>query len=130
MIDTEGLIEAAKSHQAIPSDYALAKLLGVTPSLISGYHAGRSRPDDEMARRIAELANLDPGYVVACLHAERAKTDETRAVWQGIAKRLQHATAAGLAMVILSAGLTVSPDASAMGKAYSPVESRGGMYIM
>lgn len=115
MHDTGSLLDAAKSRQAIPSDYKLAKALGVSQARISGYRIGKSRPDDLTARKIAELADLDEGYVVACLHAERAQNEEARGLWEGIAKRLERA---GLAAVTAVFALLFfgNPDAGALAK--------------
>jgi len=100
MIDTAALLDAAKSRHAIPSDYKLALILDVQPSAIGHYRKGRSRPDDVMAQRLAEMAGLDPSVVIAEMHAERAQTPEARAIWQGIARRLAGATHAGMLLIL------------------------------
>ncbi len=106
------LLDAALKAQGLPSDYALAARLGITRAALSSYRTGRSRPDDGIARRLAELARLDPDAVMAAMAAERASTPELRAAWASIAARLQQAGAAVLA-VILSVVLFGSQDAQA-----------------
>lgn len=118
MHTTHQLLDAAKDRLSVSSDYKLAQALGIAQARISGYRIGKSFPDDAVAQVIADAAGLDRGYVVACIHAERAANEETRSLWQGIAARLQ-AAAAVFAAVILSAGLVASPDASAMVRAPS-----------
>lgn len=82
------LLDAAKAAHSIPSDYALAKAIGVTTSAISNVRTGRNGIDDATAIKIAELAGLDAGYVIACAHSERAKSDPERAAWKSIVSRL------------------------------------------
>lgn len=113
MLSTNQLIDAAKARQGISSDYKLGVVLGLTDSAIPNYRKGRSSPKDEIASTMADLAGLDRGYVLSCLHAERATNSETRLVWEGIAERLQKAGVA--AAVILSMGFWGGgPDGGAM----------------
>lgn len=121
MHTTLQLLDAAKANSGLSSDYKLGIVLGLTSdSAVTNYRKGRSHPDDKIGRRLADLAGLDEGYVLACLHAERAKDDESRQVWQRIAKRLESVAASLLAVLVLGVGLIVSPDASAMAKSPSP----------
>lgn len=113
---TADFLDAIRVRYGLTSDYQLAKRLGVTHGAISHYRAGRSQLDDAMAIRVAGLLDLDPGYVVSCAHAERAKDDETRAMWTQLAKR----AAVG---VLAAFGLTTAPapPASAAGVAADSV---------
>lgn len=85
---TPEVLDAIKKAQGVESDYAVATLLDVTRSAVSKYRLGRSHFDDATAIRAAELAGLDAGYVIACAHAERAKSDPERAAWKSIVSRL------------------------------------------
>lgn len=107
-MNTGELLDLARSRQGV-SDYGLCKLLGVGTSTVSNYRNGRSHPDESMAKRLAELAGLDPLQVVAWMQAERARNDESRATWRAIAERLA-ATAAGVCMFV---AVTGGPDANA-----------------
>ena len=91
---TVELLDAAKRAQGVESDYRLAKLLGVKAgsSVVGTYRSGRNYPDDNIAQRLADLAGLDRGYVVACIHAERAGEGEG-GFWHRIADRLRAAPA-------------------------------------
>lgn len=131
MHTTQQLLDAAKARQGLPSDYKLGVTLGLTDSALSNYRKGRSHPDDLVGAKLADLAGLDAGYVLSCLHAERAKNDETRAVWTGIAERLQRAGVA--AAVILSLGFwTGGPDGGALASETQPSQaaSAGPLCIM
>lgn len=68
--------------------YGLAKLLGLSPQAIDKRERNGQSFSDETGERIAELLDLEPGYVLACLAAERAKRPTVRAIWQGIADGL------------------------------------------
>jgi transcriptional regulator with XRE-family HTH domain len=86
-MNTMDYLEAVKARRGITSDYALAKALHITPSTISGYRAGRSRIDDDVALTIAEILDLNPLTVIAAANAERAKTPEARARWSGLMEK-------------------------------------------
>lgn len=113
MNSTSRLLDAAKSRQAIPSDYKLGVTLGLSDSAITNYRKGRSKPDDVVAQRLAELAGLDPAIVVAQLHAERAQTDDTRKLWETIAKRLKGTAHAALATCVILSMTSGWPDGTA-----------------
>lgn len=82
MKKTNDLLDAVKSRYGLPSDYALAAKLGMTRSMVSGYRHGKSRLGDDAALRVAELLELDAGFVFACMEAERAQTEAARKVWK------------------------------------------------
>jgi transcriptional regulator with XRE-family HTH domain len=83
-MNTIEYLAACKRRLGIESDYALAKALGISHSAICGYRAGRSRIDDEVALSIAQILRLNPLEVIAQANAERAKTPEARARWEGL----------------------------------------------
>lgn len=74
-------LAACKERLGIESDYALAKRLGVRQPTISSYRMGRSRMDDDVALKVAEILHLHPLQVIAAANAERAKTAEQKARW-------------------------------------------------
>lgn len=86
-MNTIEYLDAVKAARQITSDYALAKVLGITQSTISGYRAGRSRIDDDVALTIAEILGVHPLQVIAAANAERAKTPEQRARWSGVMEK-------------------------------------------
>ena len=73
-------------------------------------------PDDENVRRLADLAGLDAGQVVAQVRAERAEPGPMRDLWASIAVRLARTAVAGLAAVCTVGG---GPDAGAQNPAPS-----------
>lgn len=88
MKTTIDFLEAVKSKRGGISDYALAKVLGVSQQLISKYRTRMIFLGDPVALRVAELLEIDAGYVMACVHQERAKTESERAAWSSIVERL------------------------------------------
>ncbi len=107
MTTTVELLDRVKTHCNIPSDYALAKELGVTQQTVSRYRVGKDYFSDSTAIKVAELLDQDPGVIAASAHAERAKTDRERDLWRGIIKKL-----GGLAACILL-GFAAPPPSSA-----------------
>lgn len=107
------LLDLARANSEIPSNYRLARILGVSDQTIWTWKTGKKWPDEEMAARLAELAGLDPGQVVASIKAERAEPGPMRDLWLGVAERLSRTAVAGVAALVT---ITGSPDAGAMAK--------------
>jgi len=80
-------LDLAKIKRDLPSDYALARLLGVSPSGITNYRKGRSHFDDAMAIKMAYLCEIEPAEILFAMQIERAKSDEARAVWSGLLEK-------------------------------------------
>lgn len=96
---TADFLDALRIRFQVPSDYALAPMLGVTRQQVSKYRLGKDSLSDEAAIYVAELLEIDPAFVLASCHAERAKADGQRAAWERIAARFaQAATVAAVAV--------------------------------
>lgn len=87
MLSTIELLDLAKARAGDVSDYRIAKMLGVPPGTVSNYRVGRSRPENPIAMRLAELCGLDVVEVVAWVQLERAKSDLDRELWQLVLSR-------------------------------------------
>lgn len=85
------------------SDYRLAKELEVSTATMSRYMLGKSTLDEPVCDRVAALLGLHPGYVRACIQAERASSVEGRSVWLDVAEKLR-----ALAAVFLAAAGVVA----------------------
>jgi len=70
------------------SDYALAARIGVTKQQMSKYQSGEDYPGEEVAIRIADALDLDHGYVLACIAAERSKSEQAKKAWLSLTARL------------------------------------------
>lgn len=121
------LLTAAKQAKGIPSNYRLARVMGVSDNTLNNWQSGRAMPGEVQAVRLAEMAGIDPGVVLAELAAERAKDEGSRAAWRSIAERLKGgAVAAGVALLV---GFGGGPDAGAA--VPSPEGATGAsLYIM
>lgn len=117
------LLDRAKACRGLRSDYALAKAAGFTTQQIGNYRSGRSAPGDAAAIKLAELAELDAGAVLAWMAAERAKTAAEREVWQKAASRLATAAAVALALWVAPAALEMSSGAAVASPAVYYVKS-------
>lgn len=107
------LLAAVRAAQGLPSNYALARVIGVTDTTVTRWNVGSNTPDDLMAQRLATMAGLDPDSVVAAMHAQRSHNPDERALWQRIAERL-----AAPALVALGAILTLWTTGGPDGGAY------------
>lgn len=101
MQTTNEFLSAVQQKHGIPSDNQLSIFLGCTRSAISGYRNGRSCLDDEIALKVSTALNLEPAYVIACIHAEREKNSALKLVWERIATYAQGAAVMGLVMALL-----------------------------
>lgn len=82
---TNEFLDELKSLNNNCSDGQAGRILGVKSQAVSNWRAGRAFFDDEVCFRVAKELGLKPEYVVACIHAERAKNDQARTVWEHIA---------------------------------------------
>lgn len=78
-----------KTALSIRSDYALAKMLGVTKATVSRWSTGKGGMSDEVALRAAALTGRDPAYYLLQLQLERAEGAGVRAVLQPIVGALE-----------------------------------------
>lgn len=60
-----------------------------------------------MAVRLAEMAGLDPAYVLASMYAQRAAEGPLQTVWATIARRTQAAAAAVLVAIVSVLGVAL-----------------------
>ena len=81
MKTTLEFIADLKKKTGLESDYAIAKLLGVTRNALSLYRTGKGFMGDEVALKVADLLGLEGGYVLACIAAERSKNERVKKAW-------------------------------------------------
>jgi transcriptional regulator with XRE-family HTH domain len=99
---TNDFLDAVKSLKNIESDYKLAKFLNVNKAAVSSWRHGKSFLDDSICFRVAAALDIQPEYVVSCIHAERAKTDFERSMWSRMAAAFGAAACAVLVVGILA----------------------------
>ena len=128
---TVEFLDAVKRRHDLPSDYAAAALIGLTRSQVSKYRNGKDYFGDDTCERVAELLSLDAGYVMACVHAERAKTPSVRQVWEALAKKLERAGAVALAaLAFILSTWTGGPDAGALAAPRSDAVNGAAVFVM
>ena len=108
------------------SDYAVAKLLGVSRQWVSHYRRGRTF-SDETAVKVAQLLGIPPGIILADMHAERASSDDVATAWRQVAETLKKSAAAVLAVVVMVGSWLGAPSPA---EAAPTTSNSGGVYIM
>lgn len=104
-------IDRVKTSKGLPSDYAVAQLLGITRSSVSKYRSSTPTFDEEMSVKIARVLEIPPGVVLADQAMERAKNEEARSAWSQILERLGGVAASVMLTAGMLAGFGYSPDA-------------------
>lgn len=103
MNTTIQLLDSVKIKHGLASDYALAKKLGVSQPAVTKYRVHGQTMDDRACLKVAELLEIDAATVLACVHAERAKTEAEKTAWKLIYERLGGIAASVLIATLLSA---------------------------
>lgn len=102
----QDFVQRLRDLYDIRSDYGLAKALKISRNAISAHKHNRSKHfSEETAYKIAEMLNVDPAYVMACLAAERAKDERVRETWQRVSKMVR----IGVVAVIVSIFVPAPP---------------------
>lgn len=88
MKSTADWLDDLKAAYNLPSDYAIAKKLGITQSEITAARKGRRDLSERLCFAIAEL--LDVNGVVVWASIKAAKTDslKMRKDWEEVAEKL------------------------------------------
>lgn len=100
MKTTADYLDELRAHYDAPSDNALALKMGIHRQYMSQYRLKKTAFDDDTCLRVADILCTDPAYVVACMHAQRAKEPKIKQVWERIAEKMA-AVAAVLAVVMM-----------------------------
>lgn len=93
-MNTPGFLDAVRDRHGLTSDNKLAVFLDMNRGLLSAYRTGRRTLSPADARLIAAVLDVDAGYVMASIQAERAKRTEDREVWVHVAQLVKKANAA------------------------------------
>lgn len=104
------LLDSAKSRANIPSDYALAKVLGIERQIVSAWRKGRKHPSNEEAVKLATLAGIEEMQVIAEIELITAKTEKKKDFWKSYLE--SRGIAATLALTGLGISLLLTPEPS------------------
>ena len=124
MVNIASLLDKAKVIHSLKSDYKLALFMGVSQTSLIHYRQGKSLPDERVITKLCSLTGDDPDLLMAEIEVQRAKTDEARAIWQSIARRLAAAAAAGIVSASALAGPTL-PAANSSNPMYLMLSLNG-----
>lgn len=102
-MNTIELLDAVKNRYGLPSDYALAKRLGMSSERISKYRTRGGALAEDNALKVAQLLELDEGYVLACMEAERAHSTAAKRAWEKLADRLKSGGVAAALLLLVAA---------------------------
>lgn len=84
---TTEYMDAVKQKLDLPSDYALAKVLGVTRESASAFRNGKSPFGIETSMKIGEILEIDGHVVYADGQIERAKKPEISEFWKMVSEK-------------------------------------------
>lgn len=121
MRTTREFLAAIKQRHGLKTDGQLARFLNLSRERISRYQHGSDYLGDETAVRVAAALEIEPGYVLACVAAERTRSENARREWSALAKKLQPAVIAALCVTALlwgfdgESGALLAGDSSAVG---------------
>ncbi len=88
MLTVPQLLDFARAHGPVQSDYRLARVLGVGDTSVYNYRHGGRVPADDIAVKLAELAKLSAPWVLVCMSAQRASDPSVRAAFETAARAL------------------------------------------
>lgn len=80
-------LQAVKDRLNLPSDYALAKVLGIVHTSIIAFRNGRSAMGIETCLKVGEILQIDGHAVYADGQIERAKKPEIADFWKSVSEK-------------------------------------------
>ena len=111
---TTRLLDLWKASKGIESDHAAWQALRLSgQSAVSNWRHGRSHAAPSLVSRMASEAGADPGYWLALIEADRARSEDDKKAWRTLARRF--GAAAAIALCAVAAPL-ISADSAAYAK--------------
>ncbi|MDP2144402.1 MAG: hypothetical protein Q8J80_09780 [Gallionella sp.] len=107
------LLDKAKTRANLPSDYALAKVLGIQTGIVANWRKEKRHPSNQEAIQLATLAGLDEMQVIAEIELRTANSDKKREFWKGYIE--SRGAAATLRIVMLGTVLICTPEPASAG---------------
>lgn len=110
------------------NDSEISRQLGISSAAVSQWRTGKRALSPAMAVRVAELLEIEPEYVLACMHAERVDDALARPFLERLVARALGPKARALYRQIARAAKTgavpVVAVAALLSGAYTPAEIR------
>jgi len=88
MLTTNQILDLIKKKYNFTSDYQLHKFTGWSHATISGYRNKPQYMSEAICVQSANLLELPEGFILACVHAERAKSKAIKDAWKDTAALL------------------------------------------
>lgn len=85
MLTTKQILDLIKKKYDLTSDYQLFKFTGWGQSTISNYRKKPQYLSDAHAIQAANLLEMPAGFIMSCIHAERAKNKTVKEEWKNAA---------------------------------------------
>lgn len=98
----------ALQHLKSWNDFRISKELGISTAAVSQWRTGKRSLSPAMAVRVAELLEIEPEYVLACMHAERVDDELARPFLERLCTRAMGPKARALYRQIARAAKTGS----------------------
>jgi hypothetical protein len=111
-------VDAVRLKTSTGSDYAIAKLLGVSQQSVYAWRDNEGAMDNFACMRVAELLDMPLERVIADMEVFREKNPERRAAWKGLLGKW-----AACLVVATVTTIGVSNDTSASGQ--NPISDSG-----
>lgn len=107
-MEIQELLDQAKNRANIPSDYALAKVLGISNGIVANWRKGKRHPSNEEAVKLATLAGLDEMRVIAEIELRTANSDKKKEFWKHYIE--SRGITATVSMTALAIAIMVTPE--------------------
>lgn len=102
------LMDKARARANLPSDYALAKAMGIDRSIVSQWRKGKKHPGTTEAAQLATLAGLEEMPVIAQIEYQTATTEKKKEFWKCYLE--QHGITAALCMTVMAISILATPE--------------------
>lgn len=112
---TVDFLNDVKAKYGITSNYALAKLMGQTDTAVARWMHGKNTLSDETAVKVAELLEIEPSFIMACIAAERSKDAKVKAAWKHTAEVLYGLAAVLAVLAVLPFGADIMSAPALLG---------------
>lgn len=117
-MEIQELLDQAKNRANIPSDYALAKVLGISNGIVANWRKGNRHPSNEEAVKLATLAGLDEMRVIAEIELRTANSEKKKEFWKHYIE--SRGITAAVTMTALAIAIVVTPEPAMASVLQSP----------
>lgn len=108
--NTEKLLDRARELCAPPTDYQLAKRLGISTSRLSNYRNRRSTPDNEVGFKIAKMLGIPTPEVIAYFEEDKTTDPKKLEFWRSQLPRVLPSIAIAFAALSATGGTLIDGE--------------------